>query len=194
MRFLTPLLCVFIAVPSVLALKPQEIIDTLNALRDQANAITPEFEKLSDPKTQSTRQDLLAPLDALTTLSADYIRFSENVGTTQGQILDQNTANALAQAATQHSEAVSTMAVAVARGLFKYNTSSHDLYTKGCDAGVKIGVHAIVLFTVLGAKFPNAITVVVLQGLLEVVRLPLKEPSAIGCFVTILPPIVPPGI
>jgi hypothetical protein len=98
MRLFTPLFCVFVAAPSVLAFEPQEIIDTLNNLRNQANAITPKLEKLYDPKVQSTLQDVWvsgilrtadlltkiytgsqdskAPLDALT---ADYIQFGDNV-------------------------------------------------------------------------------------------------------------------
>ncbi|KAJ7321281.1 hypothetical protein DFH08DRAFT_1033877 [Mycena albidolilacea] len=189
MRLFTPLFCVFVAAPSVLALEPQEIIDTLNNLRNQANAITPKLEKLYDPKVQSTLQDVWdskAPLDALT---VDYIQFGDNVKTTQGRILDQSTAKALADAATQHSEALSTMGVALARGLFTYNEYSHYLYEKGCNDGVEIGVKAIALFSVLGVKFPNVITTVVLEGLLEVVCVPLQQLSAAECFVPILPPI-----
>ncbi|KAF7344903.1 hypothetical protein MVEN_01652700 [Mycena venus] len=189
MRFLTPLLYVFVAASSVLALTPQEIINTLNDLRYQANAITPKLEKLYDPKVQSTLQDVLdskAPLDALT---ADYIQFGYDVGTTEGQVLDQSTANALADAAKQHSQALSTMGVALARGLFTYDRYSHDLYEKGCKDGVEIGLDAIALFSVLGVKFPNTITTVVVEGLLEVVRVPLQQLSAAECFVPILPPI-----
>ncbi|KAJ6582220.1 hypothetical protein B0H19DRAFT_1252337 [Mycena capillaripes] len=194
MRFLTPLLCVFVAAPSVLALTPQQIISTLRDLESQANTIGPKFGTLSD---QSTSQDVSDSMTAFEKYTEDYTQFSKDVvgGTTQGQMLDQSTASALDDAATQHSKALSTFAVAVVGGLrVIYDRGRHDLYQKGCVDGVDIGFQAIDLFTALGLKFSTTLVTVGLDGLLIVTGLALQKPSAVECFAPILPPILPRGI
>ncbi|KAJ6582225.1 hypothetical protein B0H19DRAFT_1061664 [Mycena capillaripes] len=186
MRFLAPLLCVFVATPSVLAIEPQQITDTLNNLGSRANAMSPNFEKLS---VQSTSQDVLDSIAAFEKYTEDYTQFSKDVvwGTAEDQTWDPSIAKDLSLAATEQS-----LDQAYLR-LQSSGVSKLHMPQRGCEDGVKIGLEAA-LFTALGTKFPSILLAVGLDGLLIVAELPLQKLGVAECFAPDVPPVLPRGI
>ncbi|KAK7045145.1 hypothetical protein R3P38DRAFT_2766674 [Favolaschia claudopus] len=190
MRFLLLLFCSFAtAISSVAASTPQQIIDTFSNLTSQAVAIIPKLQRLYDPNVQATEQDVQGSKMPLDALEVQYIKFAADVVSTPAANLNTTTTDALSNAAQEHSKAFSDMGVALARGLPTYEKYGHDLYVAGCKDGVTIGLDALIIFTALGLKFPGAITTLVVQGILEVVRVPLGELRAAECFVPVIPPL-----
>ncbi|KAJ6542955.1 hypothetical protein B0H19DRAFT_1380989 [Mycena capillaripes] len=180
-------LCLLVAfwAKVIFALSPLEIIASLDDLTGQANRTTILLDKVPSSKGSSIVLESKALLDQVTT---DYVTFYLALTADLGPVvLDQTVSDQTLQAAEIHSKAFSVMGIALARALPTYN--EYGYYVAGCKDGVTIGLDAIALFIDLGLKFPFEALAFVLNGLLTDLRVPLKELSAVGCFVPFLGPL-----
>ncbi|KAJ7919562.1 hypothetical protein B0H13DRAFT_2320375 [Mycena leptocephala] len=170
---------------TIFALSPSEIIGSLDTLTVAANKITPLLNEIvADTKSQ----DILKSKELLDQLTTNYVAFANLVATNPGEIVcDQSVSSQVCQVADTHSNAFSTMGIALARVLTTYN--KYGYYVDGCNDGVAIGLHAITLFTDLAVMFPRDGLALLFSGLLENLRVPLVELSAVGCFVPLLGPL-----
>ncbi|KAJ7196819.1 hypothetical protein GGX14DRAFT_574634 [Mycena pura] len=182
-------LCLLISVfaRTIFALSPSQIIDSLDTLTVAANKITPLLNEIvADIDTKS--QDILKSKELLDQLTTNYVAFANSVATNPGEIVcDQSVSSQVGQVADTHSKAFSTMGIALTRVLPTYN--KYGYYVDGCNDGVAIGLHAITLFTDLAVMFPRDGLALLFSGLLENLRVPLVELSAVGCFVPLLGPL-----
>ncbi|KAF8168629.1 hypothetical protein K438DRAFT_1983771 [Mycena galopus ATCC 62051] len=173
----------------VLALTSTEIINSLNSLTSLANQTTCVFNEII-AQTGDVESNVLRSKRMLDELTIAYLAFAADVASDPGSpVLNATVTAVVLQAANLHSTTFSTMGIALARSLPTYYNYNNSDYLDGCNDGVEIGLHAITLFIDLALKFTSGAVALALDGLLTVVRVPLAQLSALGCFVPELGPL-----
>ncbi|KAJ6505861.1 hypothetical protein C8R47DRAFT_137796 [Mycena vitilis] len=172
-----------VLVGPVVALTAVEVLDTLNNLTAQAHQNTVLFSEICEQNLDFNL--VVESKNLLDKTASAYHEFSSSLAAGPGAVVwGETVSGQILQAAEIHSQAFSTMGIALARALPEYE--KHGYYLDGCKDGVSIGLEAITLFANLAVKFSRDGITLLLNGLAEVLRVPLAQLSALGCFVPIL--------